>query len=85
MVKEIGTSEIAIDHAAVLAMSRQDAVRYYMETAGATEDEALYLVSSTHPSFKDVVHPAPAKPERVQERKRLGQFGFGKKAPHPSR
>jgi len=58
-------TKVRVDHRAVLAMSRQEAIAYYMRETGATEQEAMSLVSSTHPVFKDAVMPAAA---RQQER-----------------
>lgn len=58
-------TKVRVDHRALLAMSRQDAIAYYMRETGATEQEAISLVSSTHPVFKDAVMPAVS---RQQER-----------------
>ncbi len=58
-------TKVRVDHRALLAMSRQDAIAYYMREMGATEQEAISLVSSTHPLFKDAVMPAVS---RQQER-----------------
>ncbi len=62
-------TKIRVDTRALLAMSRQDAIAYYMREAGATEAEARSLVSTTHPAFRDTV--APATPQRRKQRHTL--------------
>lgn len=66
-------TKIRVDTRALLAMSREEAIAYYMREVGATEAEARSLVSSTHPAFRDVVAPATAQRREQPHSPKVGR------------